>query len=294
MSPAVELHGVSRAYRVSWKARSVRALCDVTLVVEPGEILGIVGPNGSGKSTLLKVVLGLVSPTRGEVRVFGSAAGSNEARRSTGYLPDQPCSYRYFTGREVLEFHARLNGLPGRIRGQRIAEVLESTGIASAADQRVAGYSRGMLQRLGFAQAILQDPDLVVLDEPGNGLDPDGMDYVERMLARLREQRKTVLIASHLLAQLERTCDRVAVLVDGHLVRTEWVREGVVARDGGAFLRRDRLDARDRLDLERWMEGRGLVWSCPEAPTCPRLSGVYHRAVAQMRGGRGTVLGGRP
>ncbi len=288
MVPAVELRGVSRDYRVFWRTRPLKALQTVNLTVSPGEVLGIVGPNGSGKSTLLKVVLGLVRPTCGEARVFGAAAGSVEARRAVGYLPDAPSFYRHLTGRELLEFYGRLCGLARPVRGRRIAEVLDEAGIGPAADRRIAAYSRGMLQRLGFAQAILHDPRLLILDEPGNGLDPEGIEYVDRMLTRLRTQGKTVLIASHLLAQLEGACDRVGVLVDGQWMRIESMRgNGLGGDECAACLWRDRLGEPERRDLERWMEDRGVAWSGSGEPRRPRLEAIYCEAVAQVRGRAG-------
>ncbi|MBP7143006.1 MAG: ABC transporter ATP-binding protein [Opitutaceae bacterium] len=245
MRPAVELIGVHQDYRVLGRLTPIHALSDVTLMVAEGEILGVLGPNGSGKSTLLKTVLGLVRPTTGLVRVFGDAADSMASRMAVGFLPDAPVFYRHLSARELLDFYAGLYGLVGRVRRMRVAEVLEEAGVIEAADRRIAGFSKGMLQRLGFAQAILHDPRLLVLDEPGNGLDPEGMDYVTAMLESARSRRRTVLVASHLISQMEHACDRIAIMVDGRLVHVAAV----------GHLRRGPAEC-------RVSEGGGLSTSC--------------------------------
>lgn len=221
MGAVVELIGVDRVYPVLGRRRALRALSDVTLTIEEGEILGILGPNGSGKSTLLKIVVGLVRPTAGDVRVFGGAADSMASRRAVGFLPDSPSFPRHLSAQELLKFYARLYGLNDRASRLRIAEVLAETGLIHAADRRIGGYSKGMLQRLGFAQAILHDPQLLVLDEPGNGLDPEGIDFVATMLDQARVRGRTVLVASHLISQMEDACDRIAIMVGGRLSHLE-------------------------------------------------------------------------
>lgn len=221
MGAVVELIGVDRVYPVLGRRRALRALSDVTLTIEEGEILGILGPNGSGKSTLLKIVVGLVRPTAGDVRVFGGAADSMASRRAVGYLPDSPSFPRHLSAQELLKFYARLYGLNDRASRLRVAEVLAETGLIHAADRRIGGYSKGMLQRLGFAQAILHDPQLLVLDEPGNGLDPEGIDFVVTMLDQARVRGRTVLVASHLISQMEDACDRIAIMVGGRLSHLE-------------------------------------------------------------------------
>ncbi len=217
MTPVVEMIGVSREYGVLSRVRTIRALRNVTLSIAEGEILGVLGPNGSGKSTLLKTVVGFVRPTTGLVRVFGCAADSLSSRKKVGFLPDSPCFQRHFSARELLDFYAGLYGYTGNARRMRVSGVLEEAGLVEAADRRIGGYSKGMLQRLGFAQAILHDPRLLVLDEPGNGLDPEGVDYVATMLETSRLRGRTVLVASHLISQMENACDRIAIMVDGQI-----------------------------------------------------------------------------
>lgn len=286
MRPVVELIGVDRVYPVLGRGRALQALSDVTLAIEEGEILGVLGPNGSGKSTLLKIVVGLVRPTAGEVRVFGDAADSMASRRAVGFLPDSPCFHRHLSARELLDFYARLYGLNDRARRLRVAEVLKETGLIAAADRRVGGYSKGMLQRLGFAQAILHDPQLLVLDEPGNGLDPEGIDFVAAMLGNARSCGRTVLVASHLISQMEESCDRIAIMVGGRLSHVELLGNrrcgqagfAVDPEDGGCSFRRDS------------MEGRS-AWVVSTHPACRRESGaglltVYRSVVGSARGDR--------
>ncbi len=215
---AVELTGVAKNYSTGWGNRPVYALESLTLRLAPGQVLGLLGPNGSGKSTTLKLLAGLLVPTAGEARVFGHRAGSIAARALIGYLPDSPHFSPHLTGYEFLQYCAGLSSLGGDPAAQRVDEVLEWSGLGHAAGQRLATYSKGMRQRLGLAQAILHDPPLVLLDEPAGGLDPRGRLTLNQLIRDLAARGKAVVFSSHLLAQAEELCDRLAILGRGRLL----------------------------------------------------------------------------
>ncbi len=222
---------LAKTYRDSW-GRRTEALDDVTFAVRPGEIFGLLGPNGAGKSTTLKIVLGLLKPTRGAGMLLGKPLGSVAVRRRLGYLPENPYFYDYLTAREFLDTCAVLTGVPRRGRRERIERTLERVGLDPAEGRRLRKFSKGMLQRVGLAQAILHDPELVILDEPMSGLDPVGRRQVRDLILELRGEGKTVIFSSHVLPDVEALCDRVGILVRGRLRRTGAVRE--LVRNAGS------------------------------------------------------------
>lgn len=199
--------------------RAVVALRDLSLQIARGEVYGLLGPNGSGKSTTLKIILGLVSPTSGMAEIFGRASSEVASHESVGFLPESPYFYKYLTGAETLRFYGKLCGLRGETLRERIIELLELVGLTSAADRRLSAYSKGMLQRIGLAQALINDPPLLVLDEPTAGVDPAGSRDIRDLLLRLKQRGTTVLLSSHLLEQAQEVCDRVGILAQGVLVR---------------------------------------------------------------------------
>ena len=215
---ACEVRGLAKSYRAGWTIAPVVAVQGLSLRLAPGQVLGLLGPNGSGKSTTLKALAGLLAPTAGECLVFGHAAGSDAARARVGYLPEAPRFAPHQTGREFLSYCAGLSALPAATAGPRVDEVLAWSGLADAADRRLATYSKGMAQRLGLAQAILHDPGLVLLDEPASGLDPDGRLALGRLIRDLAARGAAVVFSSHLLAQAEHLCDRLALLGRGRLL----------------------------------------------------------------------------
>jgi ABC-2 type transport system ATP-binding protein len=209
---------LAKTYVLGFFRKKVRAITDVTLRVEPGEIFGLLGPNGAGKTTTLKVLLGLVRKSSGTAEVLGRPVGDIRAKRRLGYLPESPYFYDYLTGRELLTFMAKIFGL-SRAEGRRRAErLLERVGLAGSADLALRRYSKGMLQRIGIAQALINDPELVILDEPLTGLDPLGRKDLRELIGELREQRKTVVLSSHILSDVELLADRVAIIVKGKTV----------------------------------------------------------------------------
>jgi len=217
MPPAIEIRELSVLFRQ--KTREVRAVEGVTLTVESGRIFGFLGPNGAGKTTTMHVLLGFIPPTSGEARIFGQDVRCAIARQRIGYLPEHPDTYLFLTGRELLWLTGRLFLFSGADLRKRVEAVLNEVEFEStAADRRIATYSRGMLQRIALAQALINDPDLVILDEPTSGLDPVGRMAVRRVISRLRERGKTVFFSSHELSEVEKVCDDLAILSRGRLV----------------------------------------------------------------------------
>ena len=215
--PALELRAVSKSYRSQWTFARTPIVRELDLEVEPGEVFGFLGHNGAGKTTTLKMMMGLSRPDSGEIRLFGEPHLNAAIRRRVGFLPENPYFYDYLTGREFLSFMGRFFGLDGAERRRRVDELLERTGVATAADRPLRKCSKGMLQRLGLAQALIGDPDLVVLDEPMSGLDPIGRREVRDLILDLRRRGKTVFFSSHILQDAEMLCDRVGILVSGRL-----------------------------------------------------------------------------
>lgn len=214
--PAVSVRGLTKRFPVPFSRRAITAVEDVDLTIARGEVYGLLGPNGSGKSTTLKMILGLVSPTSGEAKIFGRDSSEVRARASVGFLPENPYFYKFLTGAETLRFFGKLCGAPSR---KRIDELLDLVGLTNARDRRLATYSKGMLQRIGLAQALINDPQLVVLDEPTAGVDPAGSRDIRDIIVDLRKRGATVMLSSHLLGQVQEVCDRVGILAKGRLVR---------------------------------------------------------------------------
>src|SRR3989454_6845943 len=216
---AVAVSGLTKIFPVPFHRQSIEAVRDLDLRVDAGEVYGLLGPNGSGKSTTLKIILGLVSPTRGNTEIFGRDSRLVESREAVGFLPENPYFYKYLTGEETLRFFGKLCGLAGVRLENRINELLDLVGLSKARNRRLGTYSKGMLQRIGLAQALIHDPRLVVLDEPTAGVDPAGSREIRDLILDLKRRGITVLLSSHLLTQAQEICDRVGILADGALVR---------------------------------------------------------------------------
>lgn len=217
-TPAIEILGLTKDYPAGfWRKRMRRSLDDLNLRVEDGEIFGFLGPNGAGKTTTLKLLMGLIFPTAGTARVRGRSIEDVNMHREIGYLPEQPYFYDYLTARELLDYYARFSGYARAERRERVEKFLDVVGLRDAADVQLRKFSKGMLQRAGFAQAILHDPPVIFLDEPMSGLDPVGRREVRDIILDLKRQGRTVFFSTHILSDAEMLCDRVAVLVGGKL-----------------------------------------------------------------------------
>lgn len=216
---AVEIRGLVKCYRSSFKREVFRAVDDVSLKIGVGEVYGLIGPNGSGKSTTMKALIGLVAPTEGECRVFGGDSQRVDSRREIGFLPENPYFYKHQTSEETLKFYGKLCGMRGKVLAARVDELLELVGLTYARKRRIGGYSKGMLQRVGLAQALIQGPRLLVLDEPTAGVDPVGSREIRDLILKLKGEGVTIFLCSHLLEQVQEVCDRVGIIFEGKLVR---------------------------------------------------------------------------
>jgi len=218
-TPAISIQNLSKVYPIPFRREKVTAVDNLSLTVESGQVYGLLGPNGSGKSTTMKIVLGLVSPTSGRTEIFGRDSTTVESREDVGFLPENPYFYKYLTGEETLQFYGKLCGLSAARRRERSKELLKLVGLEKAADRRLGGYSKGMLQRIGLAQAMIQEPRLLVLDEPTAGVDPAGSREIRDLILDFKQRGITVLLCSHLLEQVQEICDRVGILNHGVLIR---------------------------------------------------------------------------
>lgn len=213
----IETRSLTKVYRDFWGRRKVEALKALDLDVRRGEIFGLLGPNGSGKTTTIKLILGLLFPTNGEALVFGRPAGDVEKNARIGYLPEESYLYRFLNAEETLDFYARLFRLPRAVRRQRVFDLIEQVGLQRAKRRQLREYSKGMTRRIGLAQALINDPELLLLDEPTTGLDPIGIREMKDLILHLREQGKTILMCSHRLDDVQDVCDRIAILHQGEL-----------------------------------------------------------------------------
>ena len=218
-TPAIAIRHLTKVFPIPFKRERVVAVRDLSLEVAPGQVYGLLGPNGSGKSTTMKIVLGLVSPSAGGTEIFGRSSQSVDSHEEVGFLPENPYFYKYLTGTETLRFYGKLCGLSGSVLRDKTAELLALVGLESARDRRLGGYSKGMLQRIGLAQALIQDPRLLVLDEPTAGVDPRGSAEIRDLIVGCKDRGITVLLCSHLLGQVQEICDRIGILDRGVLVR---------------------------------------------------------------------------
>jgi ABC-2 type transport system ATP-binding protein len=215
---AIEIKGLSKEYAVGfWKQQRRPALKSLNLNVEAGETFGFLGPNGAGKTTTLKLLMGIIFPTSGSATILGQDFLDPEIKRRVGFLPEQPYFYDYLSAPELLDYYARLSGVPATVRKQRIGELLGQVGLSDVGNKQLRKFSKGMLQRVGIAQAIIHDPEVVFLDEPMSGLDPVGRHEVRELIQSLKDRGKTIFFSTHILSDAEALCDRVAVIHKGEL-----------------------------------------------------------------------------
>lgn len=276
--PVIKTVGLTKTYTDFWGRPRVTALTDLSLEVRPGEVFGLLGPNGGGKTTTIKLLLGLLRPTRGDAFVFGRDPGDRAAKQLIGYLPEETYLYKFLDAEETLAFFGRLFDLPKEVIRARSDELIRLVGLDHARKRRLGEYSKGMARRLGLAQALINDPQLVVLDEPTSGLDPIGSAEVKELIIRLKQAGKTVLLCSHLLADVEDVCDRIAILHQG------------VLREMGTVESLLRADDRQLVELKSAppevlsavsaAAGRYLV---SVAPPRERLEAHFRRIIADAR-----------
>ncbi|MFQ5462102.1 MAG: ABC transporter ATP-binding protein, partial [Phycisphaerae bacterium] len=213
--PVVHTAGLCKTFKDFWRRPRAEAVKDLNLEIQPGEVFGLLGPNGSGKTTTIKMLLGLLYPTSGRISVFGSAPTDVAVKARIGFLPEESYLYRFLVAGETLDYFGRLFRLPGRIRTERTERLLDMVGLRQEAKRPVGEYSKGMARRIGLAQALINDPELLILDEPTSGLDPIGARQIKDVIRELGRKGKTILLSSHMLADVEDVCDRVVILYGG-------------------------------------------------------------------------------
>lgn len=264
MSPAIDCHQLGKRYTAGFRGGSPRmALEGLTLQVPEGEVFGFLGHNGAGKSTTFKLLLGLMQASSGTARVLGEPPGSRQALRQIGFLPESPWFYEHLSGRELLEYYGRLSGLSGQCIGKRVDELAEALDLGQALELPLRRCSKGMLQRVGLAQAVLHRPRLLFLDEPMSGLDPLGRRQVRELMLQWRREGTTIFFSTHILGDAEQICDRVAILRRGRLM-------------GVGTLPELLSDGEERVEIV-WRQERGVAPELPEWRALPQPNS--HRAV---------------
>jgi len=268
--PAIETFALEKNYSVGfWRKRRVAGLKPLNLSVEAGEVFGYLGPNGAGKTTTLKLLMGLIFPTGGSARILGMEIADPRMKSRIGFLPEQPYFYDYLTAAELLEYYGQLSGVPGRERTRRVEQMLARVGMSQAARTQLRKLSKGMLQRVGIAQAILHDPKVVFLDEPMSGLDPLGRREVRDLIQALKDEGKTVFFSTHILSDAEALCDRVAILHQGEL------------RGVGAV---DELTARAQSKVEILFHGlEGMAALTPLGAECHATGETVRAIIAESQ-----------
>lgn len=253
----VEAVGLTKIFKDFWNRPKARAVNGLDLSIKKGEVFGLLGPNGSGKSTTIKMILGLLYPTRGELRVFGQDPQKVSIKSRIGYLPEETYLYKYLTAFETLDFYGALFGLDAGQRRERASQLLEMVGLAHAVDRPVGEFSKGMARRIGLAQALINDPDLVILDEPTSGLDPIGCREVKDVIRLLASRCKTVILCSHLLADVQDVCQRVVVLYGGQ-IRAQGLLSDILREEDKTQIITPRLSEKTVAELKDFLATHGV------------------------------------
>ncbi len=250
---AIKTEDLTKTYKSFWCRSKVLALDSLSIDVRMGEIFGLLGPNGSGKTTTLKLLLGLIFPSKGKAYVLGKSTNDVVVKNRIGFLPEESCFYRFLNADEILDFYGRLFKIPGKERKLRINRLVEQVGLGFARKRPLRQYSKGMLRRIGIAQALINDPDLIILDEPTSGLDPIGIRDTKDMIVELRDRGKTVLLCSHLLTDVQDICDRVAILDKGKLQISGTIDELLSRKDVVEILIQN-ISNEALIDVERFIK----------------------------------------
>lgn len=288
---AVQTEHLTKVYRDFWGRDKVRALDDLTLTIHRGEVFGLLGPNGSGKSTTIKLLLNLIFPTRGSIRVLGRSPDDGEVKERIGFLPEESYLYRFLNGEETLYYYGKLFKIDRRTLRRRVPELLDIVGLdAKARKRKLREYSKGMARRIGLAQALINNPELVLLDEPTTGLDPIGTREMKDLILSLKQQGKTVLLCSHLLADVQDVCDRITILFRGKMQTLGQVNELLQVRDVAQIQATGLTDS--QLDeVRQFVQRLGAKQTDITHPTTT-LEDLFVRIVRQNTGqdiGAGTV-----
>lgn len=252
---AVRTEGLTKVYKDFWRRKSTSALTNLNLTIERGEIFGLLGPNGSGKTTTVKLLLGLLFPTSGKSWLLGYPSSDLQTKSKIGFLPEESYLYKFLNAEEILDFYAKLFDIPKKERKRRIDTLIHDVGLAHVRKRPLSQYSKGMLRRIGLAQAIINDPELVILDEPTSGLDPIGSREMKGLILEFKRQGKTVVLSSHLLADVQDICDRIAILNRGVLQVTGSVSELLSQKDVVEFMVKN-LSGNDIQAVEAFIKSR--------------------------------------
>lgn len=293
-NPLVSAAGLTKVFKDFWMRDRVVAVDKIDFDVRPGEIFGLLGPNGSGKSTTIKLILGLLTPTAGRIRLFGREPEDVQVKRKIGYLPEESYLYRFLNARETLDFFGRLYYQSARERAKRIDTLLEMVGLQFAWRRPVGQYSKGMQRKIGLAQALINDPELLILDEPTTGMDPLGIRQTKELIVTLRKMGKTILLCSHQLAEIEDICDRVAIMYGGRIQALGTSEELLTVRDE-TVLRTDSLTEADIQAVDAFLTQRGTSLRSVEHPR-KKLEVVFDKVIQDAQSGglstSGAVAGG--
>jgi ABC-2 type transport system ATP-binding protein len=293
-SEAVQTENLTKVYKDFWGRDKVRALDDLTLSIHRGEVFGLLGPNGSGKSTTIKLLLGLIFPTRGSAYILGERAGSTAINAKIGFLPEESYLYRFLNGEEILKFYGRLFKIDRRTLNRRVPELLDIVGLDGKARKRkLREYSKGMARRIGLAQALINNPELILLDEPTTGLDPIGTREMKDLILSLKQQGKTVLLCSHLLADVQDVCDRITILFRGKMEQQpENVRDLLQLRNITNIETRGMTDVQIA-EIRAYLTKLGVADTKITHPTTT-LEDLFMRIVRENTDGNGKAYTGSP
>jgi ABC-2 type transport system ATP-binding protein len=293
---AIELIGLTKVFRDFWMRQRVAAVRDISLNIRHGEIFGLLGPNGSGKTTTIKMILGLLYPSKGRIWIYGKPPSDVQVKHRIGFLPEETYLYRFLNAHETLDYYGRIFKIPRRERRQRIEMLLEMVGLTAGARRPIGEYSKGMARRIGLAQALINDPDLLILDEPTTGMDPIGSRQIKDLIVELGRRGKTILLSSHLLADVEDVCDRVSILYGGK-VRAEGDVKHMLAKEEMTQIISERLDdqtIRAVTSLIERMENKKVL---QVGSPSDKLESLFLRIVEQARADKvetaGAIGGGR-
>lgn len=293
--PMIETRGLSKVFRDFWLRPRVTAVQGLDMRVDSHEVFGLLGPNGSGKSTTIKMILGLLFPTKGRLQVMGKLPTDVATKRRIGYLPEESYLYRFLNARETLDYYGRIFGIERHKRRQRIDMLLEMVGLTAVQRRPVGEYSKGMQRRIGLAQALINDPDLLILDEPTTGLDPIGTRQIKDLILQLKERGKTVLLSSHLLADVEDVCDRVTILYGGKK-QAEGTCDELLTDSQTTMIETDTLSDATIEEIERLIEAREGKAIRSVAQPRQKLEALFldivHRAQAEGIATAGAKAGG--
>ena len=273
--------GVTKTFRDFWMRPRVRAVENVDLEVYRGQIYGLLGPNGSGKSTTIKMLLGLLQPTSGRIAVLGKRPRDVAIKRNIGYLPEESYLYRFLSGRETLEYYGRLFRLERKARRERIDMLLDMVGLEAVQHRPVGEYSKGMQRRIGLAQSLINDPQLLILDEPTSGMDPVGARQIKDLIATLAARGKTVLLCSHLLSDVEDLCDRVAIMFGGR-VRAEGTCDDLLAQENATLLETSELPPHVLEEVRALLQSHHLAVTRVQRPR-RKLESLFMEIVDRAR-----------